>query len=227
MPIAAIGRFEPKLTDYDLWMKVSFSRVRIDEMRKNFLVPKRFATFLVAFSFWGSSGDAQGLLHDFASLFERCRVSIEMNSEFNREGLEEKSVAERHARDWGMHSNQRAWMRPGSELYVVLTGWSSREGTTRHLCEVRLADEGRALDAVEQALLLRHFLIEKVGLIGAGTHEIDKKLSPIPPLVSEAFLLSERNPNGCRVSSNLSFSPDGTFFSAGTGEQAISSCRAE
>ncbi|MBP0483636.1 hypothetical protein [Sagittula salina] len=196
-------------------------------MSNDILGPKRFAAFLIAVFCWGSPGNAQSLLHDFENLLERCRVSIEMNEAFDSAGLEQKSVEERHARDWGTHSDNVAWMRPGSELYVVLTEWTSHEGTTRHLCNVGLADEGRALDAVEQALLLRHFLIEQVELIGAGTHEIAGNLSPIPPAVNAGFLLSAKNPNGCRVISVLTFSPDGTFFQAGTGEQAISPCKTE
>jgi hypothetical protein len=64
-------------------------------------------------------------------------------------------------------------------------------------------------------------------LIGAGTHEIDKGLSSIPPTINAAFLLSEKNPNGCSVTNTFSLSPDGTYFSAGSGEMAIKTCRAE
>ena len=79
----------------------------------------------------------------------------------------------------------------------------------------------------DQALLLRHFMIRQVELVGAQTHEIDKKLSPIPPLVNSAFLLSDRNPNGCIVTNTFAFSPDGKFFSAASGEQAVKSCQTE
>lgn len=118
-------------------------------------------------------------------------------------------------------------MLPTSEFYVVLTKWVSQDGATRRLCYIMLADEEYTLSAVEQALLLRHFLVRQVQLIGGGTHEIDRRLSPIPPVVNAAFLLSERNPNGCVVSNNFSFSPDGRFFRAGTGEQAVKHCEAE
>lgn len=186
-----------------------------------------FAAFVVAIWGWGSPIQAQGLMHDFDRLFERCRASVETSSVFDSEGLHRRNVAARHARDWGTSSTQEAWMPPGSKLYVVLTKWTSRDGTTRHLCDIRLASDDYLRDSVEQALLLRHFLIRQVQLISAGTHEIDAQLAPIPPLVNAGVLLSQRNPNGCIVSSNISFSPDGAFFAAGSGEQAVKPCVSE
>lgn len=188
---------------------------------------KFIAALVTASCFWGGPTLAQGLLDDFEILFERCRVSVETLTAFDTEGLQETSVAEGQIRDWGIASKQEAWKHSDSELYVVLTQWTSRDEVTRHLCDVSLADGKRSLDAVEQALLLRHFLVKQVQLIGAGTHEIDRRLSSVPPLVNGAFLLSERNPNGCKVTNTIAFSPDGTFFSAGSGEQAIVSCDAE
>jgi len=111
-----------------------------------------------------------------------------------------------------------------SEMYVVLTEWTSREGQTRRLCNVYLYDEKRVLSKKEQKLLLGQFRVTRDKLIGLGTHKVDEELSSIPPLVNSAFLLFERNPNGCSVTTMLAFSPDGTFFSAGTGEQAVKSC---
>lgn len=170
---------------------------------------------------------AESLIQEFENLFERCRASIEANSAFVSEGLQSRDVPKRHARDWGMSSAQQAWASPGSDLYVLLTEWTSRDGTVRHLCDVRLANEEHVLRPIDQALLLRHFMIRQVELVGAQTHEIDKQLSPIPPMVNSAFLLSDRNPNGCIVTNTFAFSPDGKFFSAGSGEQAVKPCQTE
>ncbi|MBW4973412.1 conserved exported hypothetical protein [Roseovarius sp. EC-HK134] len=196
-------------------------------MRSEIFGIKCFAAVVMASWAWSSPMNAQGLIDDFGNLFERCRLSVETNSAFESEGLQRRHVAERHARDRGMSSTQEAWMLPASELYVVLTKWVSQDGTTRHLCDISLADEEYTLSAVEQALLLRHFLVTQVQLIGFGTHEFDKRLSPIPPVVNAAFLLSDRNPNGCVVSNSFAFSPDGRFFAAGSGEQAVKPCEAE
>jgi len=182
--------------------------------------------FLCAFVYVVSGGSAQALEleRNFEDLLERCRISVETSSDFDKTGLEERDVAERHLRDWGTTINQTGWMARGSETYVILTEWTSRDGQVRHLCDVRLFDAERVLDEIEQGLLLRRFLIVQTQLIGLGTHEIDKTLSPIPPALNAAFLLSERNPNGCSVTTTFAISPDGTFFSAGTGEQAIKEC---
>ncbi|NVO26698.1 hypothetical protein HJ526_04640 [Donghicola sp. C2-DW-16] len=206
-------------------------------MMKFFVHPKRHVALLVAILSWViaalavsvtffSADSSQGLLRDFDNLFERCRLSIETNSEFDHEGLEETEVL---ARDetWDRSDKQQAWIRAGSELYTVLTEWTSANGTTRHVCRVKFADASRVLDEVEQALLLRRFLIIQTKLIGKGTHDVDRKLSPIPPTVNAAFLLSTKNPNGCRVTNVINFNPDGTHFDATTGEQTVHPCRPE
>lgn len=196
-------------------------------MISGFVSTKRYSAFLIAFFGFVSPTHAQDLTSDFGNLFDRCRVSIETSKIFIGDGLQEGNVQKRHVRDWGATSRQTAWMLPGSEFYVVLTEWTARDGTIRHLCDVRLIDEDRVLEKEEQGLLLRQFFVTQIQLIGAGTHKIDKSLSPIPPTINAAFLLSEKNPNGCSVTNTLSFSPDGTYFSAGPGEQAIRTCRAE
>ncbi len=187
------------------------------------LISKRFLSASV-FVVFGGGVQAQELKRDFEDLLERCRISVETSTDFDSTGLEERDVAKRHLRDWGTTINHAGWMAQGSETYVVLTEWTSRDGQVRHLCDVRLFDAERVLDEIEQGLLLRSFLIAQTQLIGLGTHEIDRALSPIPPAVNAAFLLSERNPNGCSVTTVFGISPDGTFFSAGTGEQATKEC---
>ncbi|WP_152544605.1 hypothetical protein [Actibacterium mucosum] len=146
---------------------------------------------------------------------------------FDGEGLQRRNVPERHARDWGVNSANEAWGVAGSELYVLLTEWTSRDGTVRNLCSIQLANEKRVLEPVEQAMLLRQFLILQVELIGAQSHEIDRQLSSVPPLVNAAFLLQGKNPNGCIVSHSFTFSPDGRFFSAGSGEKSVQPCEVE
>lgn len=185
------------------------------------------ALFFAAISTWGNQSYAQSLVQGFDDLFQRCRTSVETNALFDSAGLKRRNVPERHSREWGVSSEQKAWGIAGSELYVLLTEWTSRDGSLRNICDVRLANNQRLLDPAEQALLLRHFFIMQVQLIGAGTHEIDNQLSPVPPLVNAAFLLLGRNPNGCVVSNSIAFSPDGRFFSAGSAEQAVKPCEAE
>ncbi len=176
---------------------------------------------------WGKQIHAQSLVQDFERLFERCRLSIETNSAFNSAGLEERDVPERYASDWGTSSTEEAWALPESEFYVLFTQWTSRDGTKRRVCDITLVDEEYVLRPSEQALLLRHFMIRQAELIGDGTHELDRRLSTIPPSVNAAFLLVDRNPNGCVVTNTLAFSPDGKLFSAVSGEQAIKPCEAE
>lgn len=178
------------------------------------------ATLLGTFWIWAAPIHAQTLTEDFSDLFERCRVSIETNAEFNSAGLEMRDVPERDARDWGVDSEQKAWASPESEFYVLLTEWTSRDdGTVRHLCDIRLAEEQRVLEPSEQALLLRHFMIRQVELISNGTHEKDSRLSTIWPIVNAAFMLSDRNANGCVVNNDFAFTPNGDFFAAGSGEK--------
>lgn len=79
---------------------------------------------------------------------------VETNSVFDSGGLRRTDVVERHVRDWGMPSAQEARVSPESELYVVLTEWTSRDGSKRHLCEIILTDKEYILGSVEPALLL-------------------------------------------------------------------------
>lgn len=185
------------------------------------------ATFTAAVWFGNGPVHAQSLVDDFDILFERCRVAIETNSAFENEGFQRRDIADRDVRDWGISSAQEAWMLPESRFYVVLTNWTSRDGPTRHLCGIKLADENLALSAAEQALLLRYFLMRHAELISAGTHESVLHVTPILPSILTGFLLSDRNPNKCTVITTLTFEPDGTFFAAGSGEQATKPCEAE
>lgn len=186
-------------------------------------IGRLFACIIAA---WGASSTlyAQNLEQDFENLLERCRASIEMGAAFERHGMQQRAVAKPHLRNEGFANNQTGWMGPQSELYVVLTEWTGRDGQTRRRCDVQLSDEDRILSKGEQGLLLRHFVITKKRLSGLGAHEIDTQLTSIPPLINDAFLLSHRNPNGCRVVTRFVVSPDGTYFSAGTAEQAIETC---
>ncbi|MFT4960971.1 MAG: hypothetical protein ACI92Z_002057 [Paracoccaceae bacterium] len=178
----------------------------------------------VAICVWNSPAYAQTLELNFSDLFERCRSSVETSLTFDSGGLRATEVEKRHERSLGAMTDQTGWSLPVSELYVVLTAWTSHDGPTRHMCDIHVKDEERLLDASEQGLLLRQFLIHQTKLIGARTHEIDRQLSPIPPIINAAFLLSESNPRGCTVNNTLAMSPDGTFFSAGSGEQGIKEC---
>ena len=192
---------------------------------------KKFSEkFIIALTIvlrWNSPIHAQTLMHDFEILFERCRVSVETNSAFNIDGLQPRDVSKRQTRKWGIDTAQEAWIAPDSNLYVVLTEWTDHDGTIRHICDVHPADEEYRLDPEEQVRLMQHFLTKQAELIGFGTHAIDTGLTPLPPLISAAFLMSERNPNGCIVSNNIAVLPDGTLFSAGSGEQAIRRCEHE
>jgi hypothetical protein len=164
------------------------------------------------------------LERDFEDLLERCRMFIETSSTFDSSGLQDTMVAERHVLNLGTDTKQTAWELSGSEFYAVKTEWTSRDGPVWHRCDVYLIDEERILEPLEQGLLLRRFLMLQVQLIGAGSHEFDRELSPIPPAIIAAFLLSERNPEGCKVANSVALTPDGTFFSAGVGERVIQKC---
>ncbi len=133
-------------------------------------------------------------------------------------------VHEEHSRSWGTDSTQTGWAFVNSELYIVYTVWTSRDGPTRNLCDIYLQDPNRVLTEDEQGLLLRRFLLRQTKLIGQGTHEIDRRLSPISPGINLGFLLSTQNPRGCTVTNNIALWPDGTYFTAGSGEQAVKSC---
>ena len=215
------------LTSFCNAANVGCQQVRVSQMVSKIFRARYFAMLVVFLWMWGKPIHAESLVQDFESLFERCRVSIETSSLFDNGDLERRDVPDRHVRDWGVSSSQEAWIYPGAELYVLLAEWTSRDGTVRHRCDIRLFDEEYVLRPIEQALLLRHFLIRQVELIGSGTHEIDKQMSPIPPAVNVAFLLLDRNPNGCIVSNSFTFTPDGEFLSVVSGEQAVKHCKFE
>ena len=215
------------LTSFCNATNVDFQKVRVCQMGSEIFRTRYLAMLVATLWVWAKSIYAESLEQDFEILFERCRVSIETNSLFDSAGLQSLDVPERHARDLGVSSSHEAWAFPGSELYVLLTEWTSRDGTVRHLCDIRLIEEGYVLRPIEQALLLRHFLIRQVELIGAGTHEIDRQLSPIPPIVNAGFLLLDRNPNGCIVSNSFTFAPDGNFLSVASGERTVKPCNGE
>ena len=164
--------------------------------------------FLFLISVWcliSTSSYATPLQADISDLFERCRLSIETSSPLDTTDLEAVDVLEIHERTWGAESFQRAWAMPNSEIYIVFTAWTARE----------------------QGQFIRHFLLRQTQLIAQGTHEIDRRLSSIPPTMNLAFLLSAQNPKGCTVTNNIAVTPDGSYFSAGSGEQAVRGCRTD
>lgn len=223
-PGPADRREQPLLTNAARYTNVSLKRHAGTNLDVKFARKFYLSALVIAACASGGQLFAQDLEQDFAHLLDRCRTSVEMSAEFDSYGLQPRSVAERHLRDWGSAPKHAGWMDAQSEMYVVLTEWTSREGQTRRLCNVYLYDEKRVLSKREQELLLGQFRVTRDKLIGMGTHEVDEELSKIPPLINSAFLLSETNPNGCSVTTMLAFSPDGTFFSAGTSEQAVKSC---
>jgi hypothetical protein len=172
----------------------------------------------------GGSGHAGSLHGDFALLLDRCRVAVEQSVSLDKTDLQPTQVHEENSRSWGTDTSQVGWALSNSELYIVFTTWTSRDGPTRNLCDVYLQDPGRVLSEDEQGRLLRHFLLRQTQLIGEGTHEIDRRLSPVPPLINLGFLLSAQNPRGCTATNTIALLPDGTYFSAGSGEQAIKAC---
>ena len=172
----------------------------------------------------GGSGHAGSLHEDFALLLDRCRVAVEQSVSLDKTDLQPTQVHEENSRPWGTDTSQAGWALSNSELYIVFTTWTSRDGPTRNLCDVYLQDPGRVLNEDEQGRLLRHFLLRQTQLIGEGTHEIDRRLSPVPPLINLGFLLSAQNPRGCTATNSIALLPDGTYFMAGSGEQAIKAC---
>lgn len=179
-----------------------------------------FATLI----FSGGISNASPLTEDFSELFERCRIAVEQSLPLDETELRPTQVHEDHSRSWGTDTTQTGWAFESSELYIVFTVWTSRDGPTRNLCDIYLQNPDRILTESEQGQLLRHFLLRQTELIGQGAHEIDRRLSPTPPVMNQGFLLSLQNPRGCTVTNNIALSPDGAFFSAGSGEQAISAC---
>ena len=179
---------------------------------------------LAALLLSGGTSHASSLHDDFSRLFERCRVAIEQSLPLDETELQSTQVHEEHSRSWGTDTTQTGWAFENSELYVVFSAWTSRDGTTRNLCDIHLQDPDRILTESEQGQLLRHFLLRQTQLIAQSTHEIDRGLSPIPPVMNLGFLLSAQNPKGCTVTNNIALLPDGTYFSAVSGEQAIKAC---
>lgn len=172
----------------------------------------------------GGAIHASPIHDDFAKLLERCRVAIEQSLPLDEAELKPVLVHEDHSRSWGTDTTQIGWAFENSELYIVFTVWTSRDGPTRNLCDVYLQNPDRILTESEQGQLLRRFLLRQTQLIAQGTHQIDRRLSPIPPVMNLGFLLSAQNPKGCTVTNNIALLPDGTYFSAGSGEQAIKPC---
>lgn len=179
---------------------------------------------LVALVFSGGIIHASPIHDDFSELFERCRVAIEQSLPLDEAELQPMEVHEEHSRSWGTDTTQTGWAFESSELYIVFTAWTSRDGTTRNLCGIYLQNPDRIVTESEQGQFLRHFLLRQTQLIAQSTHELDSRLSPIPPVMNLGFLLSAQNPKGCTVTNNMALLPDGTYFSAGSGEQAIKSC---
>ncbi len=106
---------------------------------------------------------------------------------------------------------------------MILEGeWRASEGTVRRGCDIRRLPGAPALSEIEEAMLIRTFLIARYALIANRTHEVRDPdyVFSIPLGVGPI----DENANGCRVISSLMIhTPSGHFFS-GTGEQARSGC---
>jgi hypothetical protein len=170
-----------------------------------------------------SSANAQNIEADFATLLERCRSSIEDATSLNTTGLLSVKIRPDHLNSRQGYY-QEGWALPSSYLYIIWASATLKDGRKSHICNVNILNSLRILEPTEQAVLIRHFLIRQTELIGGKTHELDRKLSPIPPVVNLGFLLSELNPRGCRVVSFFAMTKEGDLFSAGSGERANIMC---
>ena len=157
-------------------------------------------------------------------LWTRCRTAIETVQALNVDGLSPVEIPANDgeypfARDDFSHS---AWMRDGDRFLIVEGEWRRHDGTVRRGCDVRLTPDAALLSEVEEALLVRAFLIERWSLIAIDIHEI-RNPDPIFP-ISLGVGPIEENLNGCRVISTLIADSRIDFFTSGTGEQARLGC---
>ncbi len=183
-----------------------------------------FKYILVMLGFcMASAANAQNIETDFVTLLERCRSSIEDATPLDITGLQSIKVQPDHLNSKQGYY-QEGWILPDSDLYIIWASATLKDGRKTHVCKVTIRSSQRILEPTEQAALIRLFLIRQTELIGAKTHELDRKLSPIPPIVNLGFLLSELNPRGCRVVTFLAMTKEGDFFMTGSGERANAAC---
>ena len=179
------------------------------------------ALVFVALSVWLASVDAvsaASLSERWLDLWTRCRVAIEEVRPLDTEGL---SPLE-HPADSRGHDAQRNWWRKGDRFMVQEGEHNERPGVRRG-CDIMLAPDALPLSEMEEAALLRTFVIERSRLIAESRHEV-RNPDPIFPIVPLGVGPLHKNANRCSVISHIMFDPTSDFFISGTGEQNRSGC---
>lgn len=166
-----------------------------------------------------------GVYEDWIDLWTRCRVAIETGQPLNAEGLfliEPPASSQYDSRN----DSHRAWRREGNRFVLVERewhlNWHQGDGVRRG-CEVILAPDTARLGELDEAILIRGFLVERATLMVNRTHEV-RDPDPIFPIVGLGVGPISENANGCRVISFIYFGTADDFFWSGSGEQNRPGC---
>ena len=155
----------------------------------------------------------------FLNLMERCRHSIETSTEFDSQGLEHINTKTKIFKS-KQQSEDVIWSAPNSP-YNVYVKSPKPNSETLHRCDVYLAD-GHHMNANQQAMVIREFMILREKLASEQTHEF-KNISLKYPSIMLAFAPIEKNKRGCDVISTFVLNITGDSFRTSTGE-IVRSC---
>lgn len=166
---------------------------------------------------------AQDLVEAWFDLWSRCRIAIETRQELEVHDLLPASFLidpSVHPYDHSGYA-YRAWARDDGQFLVVEGEWTEGE-QVRRVCDVVPIDGMSSLTDIEEAMIIRSFLIERWRLVVSGSHEV-RNPDPVFEIGLGVGPVVE-NPNGCSVISVLMIDLPSGFFESGSGEQNRSGC---
>lgn len=162
---------------------------------------------------------AESISKDFTVFFELCRTAIENGTPLDTSQLTKIEVPNQQIRTG--QSLQETWTLPQSELNILWESYGLDQKTQRHTCRVQILDDAQIVNIPEQSMMLREFMAIQSELIADETHEYDVSTSSLHGVINSAFKKPAKNPRGYCTVNTIFFNPDGSFFSASSGEKVI------
>lgn len=189
--------------------------------RKSFMLLMGFSLTALVLSgvfVWQTTTRHYRLTGEFLSLFDRCRLAVELRQDLDRAGLVAiEALGNPHIDD---RSADLELLAPPNSRFAIALETRTSGAAANVKCQVFVADWRAPLDGDELAALTYAFIQLRKERVAAGTHEM-REFGPLPPVTSVVFIMKGRNSAGCEAISNMLLDSEQHYFSASVGERVV------
>ncbi|MDR6284265.1 hypothetical protein HNR47_000248 [Methylopila jiangsuensis] len=160
---------------------------------------------------------------EWRDLAERCIASIEHGTPLNTADLKPYAPPAGLRADRGFRpERENAWREDGGR-FAIIENDVARNPTGQRKCRVVLATTYDALTNMEQAALIRTFLLLRRDMIADSLYETPH-IDQIHPLVLLLARSTTRNARNCQTVVMLAFDPDNRSAWISVGERQDAPC---